>query len=165
MNQIKPWLSFSFCGVKSLLRAGHAVFVGTAINDRRLHKVAVRRRRGRLPFQGRGLPRIIRCRLSCRCLMLQKKLMMKGICAAPGTRPQSRSSGSCGSCCQLKPPIAPGAVGRGIVRATVRHTAQHAGHALRKHRLENQVHEHERSQKCTLPQNSLIMRPVIFGNQ
>ena len=32
----------------------------------------------------------------------------------------------------------------GVVRAAVRHAPQHSGHALREHRLENQVHEDQR---------------------
>ena len=56
----RPPFGGTFCGMKSLLHARHAVVVGPAIDDRQLlAEVAVRRRRvRRLPLQRGGVPRV-----------------------------------------------------------------------------------------------------------
>jgi hypothetical protein len=75
-------LSGSFCGVKSVGVAGRAVFVRPAHDVRLVLKIAVRRRRGRLPVERGRAPGISLPTFSP-WLMLQNKLMMNGICAMP----------------------------------------------------------------------------------
>ena len=41
-------------------------------------------------------------------------------------------------------PITSGTLRRGIIRAAVGHASQHARHALRKHRHEDEIHENQR---------------------
>ena len=80
----------------------------------------------------------------CPFLMLQKRLMMKGICARPRPTAAQRMKVCMRMIGAQAADRALGLSRRGVIRAAVRHAPQHARHALREHRLEHQVHEDQR---------------------
>jgi hypothetical protein len=95
--------------------------------------------------------------------MLQNKLMMNGICAMPSAMAAQRihvfkfHDGARQRVNRVR--HARG----GIIRAAVGHAAQHALDALREHRHEDEVHEHQRAPEMHPAPEFIHLPPGHFG--
>ena len=136
-------ISGSFCGVKSR-RAGHTVFVGSAENVEAAGQNCRAAAASASAIPASWHPTDCRMSTFSPWLMLQKKLMMNGICASPNANAPHRIQ-TCRSMIEF------GTGQRDPARARRRssrrrHTcaADMPAMPCEKHRHENHVHENER---------------------